>query len=73
MDPKAELQLQHSALFARPVEAWHALDPRQRKMYDRAAVGMIGYNLFIALYLKAARDGQESGTTQTQKLDDLPP
>jgi hypothetical protein len=72
-DPKTELQLQHRALFAKAVKAWHALDPRQQEVYDRDAVGMTGYNLFIALYLKAAREGQEPEITLAQKPDDLPP
>jgi len=59
MDPKTELQLQHRALFARAVEAWKALDPHQKEVYDRTAVGMTGYNLFIRDYIEAGRNGRE--------------
>jgi len=59
MDPKTELQLQHRALFAKAVETWHALDPRQRELYNKAAVRMTGYNLFIRQYIEAVRNGRE--------------
>jgi len=58
-DPKTGPQLRHRALFARAVEAWHALDTRQKEVYDRAAVGMTGYNLFIRDYIEAGRNGRE--------------
>lgn len=59
MDPKSELQLQHRALFAKAVKAWHALDPCQIEMYDRAAVRMTGYDFFIREYIEAGRNGRK--------------
>jgi len=59
VDPKSELQLQHRALFAKAVETWHALDPRWREIYNKAAVRMTGYNLFIREYIEAGRNGRE--------------
>jgi uncharacterized membrane protein YccC len=59
MDPKSELQLQHRALFAKAVEIWHALDPRRQDEYNKAAVRMTGYNLFIRQYIEAVRNGRE--------------
>jgi len=64
VDPKSERQLQHRALFARAVETWHALDPRQKEMYDKAAVRMTGYNLFIKEYIEAGRNGRELNIMQ---------
>jgi hypothetical protein len=59
VDPKSELQLRHRAMFAKAVETWHALDPRQRELYDGAAIRMTGYNLFIRQYIEAVRNGRE--------------
>ena len=59
VDPKSELQLQHRAIFARAVETWHALDDRQKELYNKAAIKMTGYNLFIREYIDAARNGRE--------------
>jgi len=66
-DPKSELQLRHRAMFAKAVETWHALDPRQRELYDKAAVRMTGYNLFIREYIAAARDGREPKIKQASE------
>jgi hypothetical protein len=46
-------------MFAKAVETWHALDPRQRELYDGAAIRMTGYNLFIRQYIEAVRNGRE--------------
>jgi len=59
VDPKSELQLRHRAMFAKAVETWHALAPRQRELYNKAAVRMTGYNLFIREYIDAVRNGRE--------------
>jgi len=67
-DPKTELQLQHRALFAKAVKAWHALDPRQQEVYDRAAVRMTGYNLFIRDYIEAGRNGRELEIMQAPEI-----
>ncbi len=58
-DPKTKLQLRHRTLFARAVETWHSLEPRQRELYNRVATRMTGYNLFIKNYIEAAREGRE--------------
>ena len=58
-DPKTELQLEHRALWARAVDAWHALGPDEKRRYSKAARRMTGYNLYIKEYIKAVREGRE--------------
>lgn len=58
-DPNSKSQLEHRALWARAVDAWHALEPDERKRYNKAARRMTGYNLFIKEYIKAVQRERE--------------
>ena len=50
-NPRSKKQQRHRARFAEAVAAWRRLTAKERKTYDRRAVGMSGYNLFISEFM----------------------
>jgi len=54
-DAKTEDQTRQRALFKEAAEAWKRLSHRQQEFYERIAVGMSGYNLFLHRYMEAVR------------------
>jgi len=58
-NPRTEAQQEHRGIFARAVETWHKLKLCQREFYNRVAVEMTGYNLFISRYIAAVKDERE--------------
>jgi len=58
-NPRTEAQQEHRAIFARAVETWHKLELCQREFYNRVAVEMTGYNLFISRYIAAVKNERE--------------
>lgn len=56
-NPNTPLQEAQRILFDEAVESWKLLEPEQKEFYDKMAVGMTGYNLYIKEYIDAHRNG----------------
>lgn len=57
-DPKTPLQLEHRQIWREAVAAWHALPDGEREKYERKAVGMTGFNVFVGRYVRGRRAGK---------------
>lgn len=56
-NPNSQLQENHRSLFTEAVDLFKTLDQFQKDFYNKLAVGMTGYNLFIKEYMAAYRSG----------------
>ncbi|MBI5001506.1 MAG: carboxypeptidase regulatory-like domain-containing protein [Euryarchaeota archaeon] len=56
-NPNSPLQENVRNLFTEAVAQWRMLTPEQKAFYDRIAVGMSGYNVFVKRYIEAMRFG----------------
>ena len=56
-NPNTPLQENQRNLFNEAVESWKLLEPEQKEFYDKMAVGMSGYNLYIREYIEAYKNG----------------
>ncbi|MDI6917873.1 MAG: DUF6266 family protein, partial [Thermoplasmatales archaeon] len=59
-NPRTELQIDHRELFDRAVDSWHDLTGLQKEAYDRAAVKMTGFNLYVKRHIEDALAGSAS-------------
>ena len=52
-NPQTEAQQAHRQKYGQGVEAWRALTPGQKAVYNKYAIGqnMSGYNFFMKIYL----------------------
>jgi len=55
-NPRTQAQRAHRSLFAEAVEAWRGLTPEKKKVLDREAVGMSGFNLFISRFIRERQE-----------------
>jgi len=59
-NPRTELQIDHRELFDRAVDCWQDLTVLQKEAYDRVAVKMSGFNLYVKRFVKDALAGSAS-------------
>jgi len=59
-NPKTELQIDQRELFNQAVDSWQTLSMLQKEAYDRAALRMTGFNLYVKRYIKDALAGTVS-------------
>ena len=59
-NPRTEPQIDHRELFDRAVECWQELTALQKEAYDRVAVKMSGYNLYVKRHIEDALAGSAS-------------
>jgi hypothetical protein len=55
-DPKTERQTKVRHDFRRAAKSWQALDDYQQHFYERIAVGISGYNLFMSRFMRAVKN-----------------
>ena len=59
-NPRTELQIDQRKLFDKAVECWQELTALQKEAYDRVAVKMSGYNLYVKRFVEDALAGSAS-------------
>ena len=59
-NPRTGLQVDQRALFDQAVDCWQELTALQKEAYDRVAVKMSGYNLYVKRFVEDALAGSAS-------------
>ena len=59
-NPRTGLQVDQRALFDQAVDCWHDLSMLQKEAYDRVAVKMSGYNLYVKRHIEDKIAGSAS-------------
>jgi len=59
-NPRTELQIDQRKLFDKAVDCWHDLTGLQKEAYDRVAVKMTGFNLYVKRHIEDALAGSAS-------------
>jgi hypothetical protein len=54
-NPKTVFQVDQRELFDQVVVSWQPLTPEQKSFYDKMAIKMTGFNLYVKRYIAAVR------------------